>query len=143
MTLSFGNIHAWLLIFSTEARKALERKKAKAEGRVQQREKSVSAANAKVKEALERRQKLRSAAFAAARKGDPEKVKKAVWEDSVDAAGSEALPGCEVASQADDKETLLHIAVECEDNDLIEWLVDHSTFLHIQFSRCIWLTWTV
>ncbi|KAI6005682.1 hypothetical protein EDD15DRAFT_2150432, partial [Pisolithus albus] len=72
---------------------------------------------------------LRSAAFAAARAGDAQRVKKAIWEDSVDPAGGEVKLGCdsfiEVQPQ-DPTETLLHIATQNGDVDLVKWLDAHS-----------------
>ncbi|KAI5900281.1 uncharacterized protein SCHCODRAFT_02695521 [Schizophyllum commune H4-8] len=74
-------------------------------------------------------QATRSAAFAAARSGDAEAVKKAVWEDSVDPTGGEVQSGCEEFVEilpADGQETLLHIAVKRGDMELVKWLDEHS-----------------
>jgi hypothetical protein len=89
---------------------------------------------AETAEAQQRRvQTIRSEAFSAARKGDAVKVRKAVWEENVDAAGGEIKPGCETYVNRlpeDPKETLLHIATQQSDVDLVEWLDAHSQ------SRC-------
>ncbi|KAG1772803.1 DnaJ-domain-containing protein [Suillus occidentalis] len=77
----------------------------------------------------QRAQTIRSEAFSAARKGDAVKVRKAIWEDNVDAAGGEIKPGCETYVKRppeDPKETLLHIATQRGDVDLVEWLDAHS-----------------
>jgi hypothetical protein len=67
--------------------------------------------------------------FAAARQRDADKVKKGVWENSVDAAGGEIKPNCSefVRNEPEDpNETLLHIATKHGDLDLVEWLDAHS-----------------
>lgn len=81
---------------------------------------------------------LRSKAFAAARKGDAEQVRKAVWEDGIDAAGGEVKPGTEEFVQMapkDPRQTLLHLAVIHGDLGLVEWLDRHSmsSFQHLSF----------
>lgn len=123
-------------------RKAFEarmREKERKEAEQRKREKSASKkAEAEVRrrkaaeslEAQQRRsQTLRSAAFTAARAGDTQQVKKAIWEDSVDPAGGEVKLGCEsfVKEQPQDPtETLLHIATQNGDVDLVKWLDAHS-----------------
>ncbi|KAI0320718.1 hypothetical protein OF83DRAFT_1047475, partial [Amylostereum chailletii] len=72
---------------------------------------------------------LRSEVFAAARRNDPERVKKGVWEDEVDAAGGEVKVGHgEFVKKmpVDRKETLLHIAAKHGDASLVEWLNAHN-----------------
>ena len=76
-----------------------------------------------------RGQTLRSAAFAAARAGDAERVKKGVWEDEVDANGGEVKLGAEEfinCQPKDPRETLLHIAAKQGNVDLLRWLDAHS-----------------
>ncbi|KAI6109530.1 DnaJ-domain-containing protein [Pisolithus sp. B1] len=76
-----------------------------------------------------RAQTLRSVAFAAARAGDAQRVKKAIWEDLVDPAGGEVKLGCDsfIRTQPQDPtETLLHIATQNGDVDLVKWLDAHS-----------------
>jgi len=109
-----------------ETRRAAERRKQKAEARATAYADAVTRAEAQAKAALERRQTIRSLAFTAARRGDAAAVRKSVYEDSVDAAGPEGLKDSEFKPTSDPKETLLHIAVEKGDTDLVSWLVDHS-----------------
>lgn len=74
-------------------------------------------------------QTMRSAVFAAARRGDAAKVRKGVWEDGVDAAGGEVKIGHEQFMKvppADVKETLVHIAAKRGDAELVAWLNSHS-----------------
>ena len=81
----------------------------------------------------QRGQALRSATFAAARRGDAKQVKKGVYEDNVDAAGGEVKKGCEefvTTPPADPKETLMHIAAKNGDADLVEWLDAHSKLIY-------------
>lgn len=113
----------------TERKEAEDRQKAKAAS------KKAAAENQRMKAAQtaqaqqQRVQTLRSATFAAARAGNAVQVKKGVWEDEVDPAGGEVKVGCEnyVRVQPQDpKETLLHIAAQKGDADLVEWLDAHS-----------------
>ncbi|KAG2158242.1 DnaJ-domain-containing protein [Suillus bovinus] len=129
------------------AERAAERKAFEARQRDKEREEAAKRQQAKVAskkaesvaarkraaetaEAQQRRiQTIRSEAFSAARKGDAVKVRKAVWEENVDAAGGEIKPGCETYVKRppeDLKETLLHIAARRGDVDLVEWLDAHS-----------------
>ncbi|KAG6876015.1 hypothetical protein C0992_001370 [Termitomyces sp. T32_za158] len=78
---------------------------------------------------LEVSQKLRSAIFAAARKGNGERVKQGIWEEDVDAAGGEVKDGCHDFVEivpADPYETLLHIAARCGDHNVVKWLDGHG-----------------
>lgn len=62
-------------------------------------------------------------------------MRKAVWEDGVDAAGGEVKPGMEEFLQAppnDSRQTLLHLAVVHGDVGLVEWLDRHSMSLFRQ-----------
>lgn len=91
---------------------------------------SQKSAEQKARAQREHLQALRSEIFTAARCGDPEKVKKGVWEDNVDAAGGEVRKGSEDFLQSlpeDKSETLMHIAAKNGDADLIEWLDTHGT----------------
>lgn len=112
-----------------ERKEAAERQQAKAASKKAE---SLAARKraAETAEAQQRRvQTTRSEAFSAARKGDVVKVKKAVWEENVDATGGESKPGCEAYVKRppeDPKETLLHIATRRGDADLVEWLDAHS-----------------
>jgi len=84
----------------------------------------------KVRMQQEKSQYLRSSAFAAARKGDAAAVKKAVWEDGVDAAGGEVKPGLGdmiKIKPEDPMQTFLHIAVVQGNTELVQWLEKHST----------------
>lgn len=79
-------------------------------------------------------QTIRSEVFAAARKGNVEKVKKGVWENSVDAAGGEIKRGGEDFVKnppKDTLETLMHICARDGNAELLEWLDTHSTFMVI------------
>ena len=79
---------------------------------------------------MKKAQEIRSAVFDAARKGNPESVKKGIWADGVDAAGGEIKPGCAnfVKNPPEDPmETLMHISATKGDLDLIKWLDSHST----------------
>ncbi|KAI6132142.1 DnaJ-domain-containing protein [Pisolithus croceorrhizus] len=99
----------------TERKEAEQRKREKSASKKAEAE----ARRRKAAESLEvqqrRAQTLRSVAFAAARAGDAQRVKKAIWEDLVDPAGGE-----------DPTETLLHIATQNGDVDLVKWLDAHS-----------------
>ena len=113
-----------------EARKAANRKAAKANKKKVENEERVKKDAERIKNAKLQAQEKRSQVFTNARKGDSEAVKKGIWEDCVDAAGGEILDTEELdgfAQPADPKETLLHIAARLGDSVLVEWLVDHST----------------
>lgn len=112
-----------------EARTAASRRQAKADARKTDREEKIRADAERVKQAKLDVQKKRLAVFAAARKGQYEAVKKGVWEEDVDAAGGEVRSGAEDAvkpSPRDPKETLLHIVARLGNQEIVEWLVDHS-----------------
>ncbi|KAF5389840.1 hypothetical protein D9757_003696 [Collybiopsis confluens] len=97
-------------------------KKAKAKVQRQQAQDSARARREKI-------QTNRSAVFRAARQGDAAQVKKAVWEDNVDAAGGEVKTGYEEFVKImpkDPQETLLHIAARHGDSDLVQWLEEHG-----------------
>jgi hypothetical protein len=115
----------------TEAVEAAARRKAKAESKAAERAQSISQAAERTRQVLAKQQALRSSIFAAAKKGDAEAVKKGIYEDEVDAAGPEMLPGSdskEAMKGANALETLLHIVVDNGDTKLAEWLLDHSQF---------------
>ena len=123
-----------MLTPSSERKEAEKRQRAKAASR------KVEAENQRKKAAVtaqlqqQRVQSLRSATFAAARDGDASQVKKGVWEDEVDPAGGEIKIGCEsyVAVHPEDPlETLLHIAAQNGDADLVEWLDAHSESMRL------------
>ncbi|TDL21575.1 hypothetical protein BD410DRAFT_789696 [Rickenella mellea] len=112
-----------------EKREAEERREAKSRKKKAKAEASRQTAAERIKAQQERTQTLRSAVFAAARRGDAEKVKNGVWEDSVDAAGGELKPGCEAflkQAPKDGAQTLLHIAAYNGDEVLVEWLDKHN-----------------
>lgn len=118
-------------ILFTERQEAEKRQKAKKANKKGQAEVSRKKAEDTVRTQQQRGQTLRSSIFAAARSGDSEKVRKGIWEDSVDAAGGEIKKDCEafVATPPNDpKETLMHIAVKHGDADLVEWLEAHSGY---------------
>ncbi|KAF9075149.1 hypothetical protein BDP27DRAFT_1286475 [Rhodocollybia butyracea] len=97
-------------------------KKAKANAQRQQAEDAARAHREKVQE-------KRSAVFQAARAGNAQEVKKGVWENNVDAAGGEVKHGHEEFvknTPKDPQETLLHIAAQQGDADLVSWLDNHS-----------------
>lgn len=113
----------------TERKEAEQRKREKSASKKAEAE----ARRRKAAESLEVRQRraqtLRSVAFAAARAGDAQRVKKAIWEDLVDPAGGEVKLGCDsfIRTQPQDPtETLLHIATQNGDVDLVKWLDAHS-----------------
>lgn len=75
-------------------------------------------------------QRLRSEIFVAARAGKVARVKRGIWEESVDASGGEIKTGCEAFLNnrpKDPKETLLHIAAKNGDLELVQWLDSHGT----------------
>ncbi|KIM62150.1 hypothetical protein SCLCIDRAFT_1215501 [Scleroderma citrinum Foug A] len=112
-----------------ERKEAEERQRAKAASKKAEAESRRRQAAETAQAQQERAQTLRSAAFTAARAGDAKLVKKSIWEDSVDLAGGEVKMGCEkfVKKQPQDpQETLLHIAAQKGDVDLVEWLNAHS-----------------
>ncbi|KAL4067911.1 DnaJ domain-containing protein [Scleroderma yunnanense] len=112
-----------------EHKEAEERQRAKAASKKAEAESQRRQAAETAQAQQQRAQTLRSAAFAAARAGDAKLVKKSVWEDSVDSTGGEVQTGCEkfVKKQPEDpRETLLHIAAQKGDVDLVEWLNAHS-----------------
>ncbi|KIY72080.1 DnaJ-domain-containing protein [Cylindrobasidium torrendii FP15055 ss-10] len=107
-----------------EQRKQDAAKAKKATGEMQKKQAKAKVANAK-----QASQKKRSQVFAAARAGKVDQVKKGIWEDQVDATGGEILLGCDeyVATRPKDpKETLLHIASQKGDVDMVEWLQTHN-----------------
>ncbi|KAJ7724464.1 hypothetical protein DFH07DRAFT_854853 [Mycena maculata] len=108
---------------------AEERQKAKVEAKRAQAEAQRSKAEAAVQSLQQQAQTKRSAVFAAARAGKPEKVQSGVWEDGVDAAGGEVKAGCDAfvkTKPKDPQQTLLHIAARNGDEALVEWLDAHS-----------------
>ena len=115
---------------AAEIAAAAARKEAKRNQKLAQKVHGEQTAAAKVRAAQQKAQQARSAAFAAARKGDDKAVRKAVWEEGISAPDPEfILP----LSQAqinealfDHKETLLHIAVQQDLKDLVEWLLKHG-----------------
>lgn len=112
-----------------EKKEAEERQRMKAFNKKAQAAASQKSAEQKARAQREHLQALRSEIFTAARRGDPEKVKKGVWEDNVDAAGGEVRKGSEDFLQSlpeDKSETLMHIAAKNGDADLIEWLDTHG-----------------
>lgn len=114
---------------TVERKEAEERQRAKAASKKVEAESRRRQAAETAQAQQQRTQTLRSAAFAAARAGDAKLVKKSIWEDSVDPAGGEVKMGCEkfIGKQPQDpKETLLHIATQKGDVELVEWLNDHS-----------------
>ena len=114
----------------TERREAEERQRLKASAKKAEAEALRKTAENKARQRQEQLQSLRSKAFAAARRKDSAAVKKAVWEDNVDAAGGEIGQGAEAFVKnrpADPKETLMHIAAKNGDLDFVEWLDSHST----------------
>ncbi|KAI0336488.1 hypothetical protein GY45DRAFT_1315875 [Cubamyces sp. BRFM 1775] len=112
-----------------ERREAEERQRQKASAKKAEAEASRKSAENKARQRQEQLQTLRSKAFAAARRKDSAAVKKAVWEENVDAAGGEIRQGAEAFVKngpADPEETLMHIAAKNGDLDLVEWLDSHS-----------------
>ncbi|KAF4615025.1 hypothetical protein D9613_002692 [Agrocybe pediades] len=108
---------------------AEERQKRKAEEKKAQAEAERKSAEERAKEILRKAQETRTSVFAAAREGDAEKVKQGIWEVNVDAAGGEVRSGCEPYVKdfpSDASETLLHIAAQKGDADLVQWLDSHG-----------------
>lgn len=113
----------------SEKKEAEERQKNKASAKKAQAEASRQSAKNKARQQLQRSQNTRSQVFAAARRGDAEKVKKGIWEDEVDATGGEIKRGGEEFVKSlptDPMETIMHIFARSGDADLIEWLIAHS-----------------
>ncbi|KAI6118842.1 DnaJ-domain-containing protein [Pisolithus croceorrhizus] len=113
----------------TERKEAEQRKREKSASKKAEAEVRRRKAAESLEVQQRRAQTLRSAAFAAARAGDAQQVKKAIWEDSVDPAGGEVKLGCDsfIGTQPQDPtETLLHIATQNGDVDLVKWLDAHS-----------------
>lgn len=133
-----------------EERKQREEKEAavaaqlKEEKKAKKKEQYVAGKQVKedhIKEGKRQSQKKRSDVFRSARNGDSAAVRKGVWEESIDAAGGEPLPGMEDdinflsqkhEGKVDPKETLLHIFARRGDALMVEWLLDHSAFSVIQ-----------
>lgn len=137
LVLSYGDGRYTICAERQEAEKRQKAKKANKKG---QAEASRKKAEDAIRTQQERAQTLRSSVFAAARTGNAEKVKKGVWEDSVDAAGGEVKKGCEVLVATppnDPKETLMHIAVKHGDADLVEWLEAHSGYRLLSIVRTV------
>ncbi|KAJ7063471.1 DnaJ-domain-containing protein [Mycena amicta] len=105
------------------------RQKARTQAKKAQAQANRTKAQATARTSQQLEQTKRSAVFSAARARNSEKVKKGVWEDSVDAAGGEIKLGCgEFVAKAlnDPQETLLHISARNGDKELVEWLDAHS-----------------
>ncbi|PCH38176.1 hypothetical protein WOLCODRAFT_96649 [Wolfiporia cocos MD-104 SS10] len=112
-----------------ERQEAEKRQKEKAFNKRVQAAASQREAEEKARIQQQRVQSLRSETFAAARRGDAEKVKKNIWENNVDAAGGEYKQSSDFpagASAVGRQETLMHIAVSLGDLSLVEWLDSHG-----------------
>ena len=112
-----------------DRRDAEQRKRKKASAKKAAAEASRKTAEEKVRSHREQAQAKRSSAFAAARLNDTTAVKKAVWEDEVDAAGGGIRQGSEDLVKnppADARETLMHIAAKHGNVELVGWLDSHS-----------------
>lgn len=120
------------MYYYAERKAAEKRQKAKAEEKRAQSKAQQKQAKEVVQTLQQKRQILRSAIFAAARKGDAAQVKKGIWEDEIDAAGGEVKRGCEqfATLPKDNQETLLHLAAFQGNRDLVEWLDTHSASLN-------------
>lgn len=121
---------SWIFVFP-ERVEAEIRQKAKQSQKKAKAKSDRQTAEKAAQNLLQISQATRSAAFAAARSGDAARVKKAVWEDGVDASGGEIKPGCEAFSHQtpqDPRETLLHIATKNGNTELVQWLDAHSMF---------------
>lgn len=112
-----------------ERLEAEKRQKNKVEAKKAQAEAVRKSSEERAKLLLRQAQTIRSSVFAAAREGNSAKVKKGIWEDTVDAAGGEVKPGSTEFVKnhpRDPKETLLHIASTSGDLELVEWLDSHG-----------------
>ncbi|KAJ3507934.1 hypothetical protein NLJ89_g6030 [Agrocybe chaxingu] len=108
---------------------AERRQREKFEAKKAQAEAARKSSEERARALLQKAQEKRTSVFAAARRGNAEKVKKGVWEDGVDATGGEIKPDCASFVQTPPKdlqETLLHVAAMKGDVDLIKWLDSHS-----------------
>jgi hypothetical protein len=108
---------------------AEQRQKMKLQAKKEQAEAARKLASDKAKEIKRKSQATRSAVFAAARSSQSEKVKKGVWQDSVDASGGEVATGCDKFAKGNlenPRETLLHIAARLGDLELVKWLDLHG-----------------
>lgn len=80
-----------------------------------------AAATSRALNLLQKAQANRAAVFAAAKRGDASAVKRGIWEDNVDAAGVERLPGYlspeEVEKVKVDKENAANATVDPEELD--------------------------
>lgn len=122
-----------VLTTQSERKEAEERQRVKAASRKTEAENQRKKAAETAQVQHQRVQSLRSATFVAARAGEASKVKKGVWEDEVDPAGGEIKMGCQnyvAVLPEDPMETLLHIAAQNGDADLVEWLDTHSEPMH-------------
>jgi hypothetical protein len=122
-------VRATTITCLTEKAAGEKRRKAKKVKKKVTAEESKKSAEAAAVALLQRSQGTRSAVFAAARIGNAAGVQKGVWEESVDAAGGEVLPGAVAFVQQppkDVQQTLLHIAAAKGDTGLIKWLIEHN-----------------
>jgi ankyrin repeat protein len=113
-----------------ERKETEDRQKSKVKSKKAQAEQSRRDAEDAARALAERGQSIRSATFAAARRGDAERVKRAIWEDAVDANGGELRVGAEAfvkRKPRDPQETLLHISAKQGNAELVKWLDMHST----------------
>lgn len=109
-----------------------ERQKQRAIKKKEKAEANRKAAEAHARAQSGHAQKLRSAAFAAARRGDAAEVRRLVWDESVNAGGGEVLDDMNSAldkKPKDGAETLLHIAAIQGNVELVEWLVKRSKYI--------------
>ncbi|EIN07258.1 DnaJ-domain-containing protein [Punctularia strigosozonata HHB-11173 SS5] len=121
-----------------ERKRAEERKKAKATKKKKDAAEVKKLNEASILAQRQHTQSIRSAIFAAARQGDAAKVKKGIWEDNVDASGGEVKPGCGAFVDhppQDPRETLLHIAAQRGDLELVQWLDSHNAEVEERNSR--------
>jgi len=116
--------HAERLEAEERQKKKVEEKKARAEA-------SRKSSEERAKAIMRKAQETRSSVFVAARKGESKKVKRGIWEESVDPTGGEVKSGCEQFIKhlpTDPQEALLHIAAKNGDVQLVQWLDSHSMY---------------
>lgn len=124
-----------MILDRTAALSSQDAKKSKKKAEVEDSRKFAAAA---ARSLQEKSQRARSEVFAAARASNTQKVKRGVSENNINTVGGEVLKGFEDLARIgliDTKETLLHIAAQDGNLELVKWLDTHSKpLLQCEFS---------